>query len=388
MGAMYKKNHEVVEINDDHAICNIIIGFYYAVIINNVAKRMLDYYGNAILIAALIPVFVYCLKYFAIIKRHCLNTIVTSEFVVFILYLFSFLFGTPQSIILKYIVQTSVFVFFGGIVYGIDDYNILAESMKKHSYNYLIILSLIYLKKGSFTYVMSHSYLMLLPTLLHITMFLYEKEKKEFHFLIIVYELYTIITLGSRGPLLVIFVYVLVVGFISLKKVSTKVFLILSFVLLYYFIFIDGDNTYRYIQSLGINSRTLSLIFQDKEYDSGRSEIAQKGIELIQQKPLWGWGVAGDSQFIKNGYVHNLFLELKIDYGIIIGTILYISLWTCYIKALIKTKFTWIYVMIICNGIIPLFFSNSYLLSYDFIISFFMVISILIKNKRNQNLCK
>lgn len=373
-------------INEDYVLSKIVVGFYYMMIVNNIAKRLLNYSGNLILIALFILVIALCFQHLPIVIRRCINAIVFSELLVVSLYTFSYLFGTPHSVVLHYIMQTAVFVFFGGIMYGINDYSALAESMKKNSYMYLLLLSFVYLKKENFVYIMSHSYLMLIPTLIHITIFIQEKNifKKMIHLLLVVYELYTILIIGSRGPLLAILVYSLTLGIILTKNLKTKIIVMALFAFAYYAVFVNGENTYRVLRYIGVNSRSLMLIFTDRQYDSGRSALAQLGTELIQQKPWFGWGVAGDSQFMDGGYVHNLLLELKIDYGIVLGTMVYIFIYVGYFTALIKSKFTWIVVMMICVGFIPLFVSNSYLLSFDFILSVFMTISILIKQKDNK----
>ena len=68
-------------------------------------------------------------------------------------------------------------------------------------------------------------------------------------------------------------------------------------------------------------SRTLAWLFQtDAQLDSsGRFDIYLRALDAIKEKPLLGYGLFGDRIALRNTYVHNLFLEFCLDFGIPIG---------------------------------------------------------------------
>ena len=63
-----------------------------------------------------------------------------------------------------------------------------------------------------------------------------------------------------------------------------------------------------------------------------RLSIWNEAINLINEKPFWGWGPGAfpDLYFIKSGFfnnhAHNLFLELSVSYGIFVPILLYSAL--------------------------------------------------------------
>ena len=112
---------------------------------------------------------------------------------------------------------------------------------------------------------------------------------------------------------------------------------------------------------IGINSRTLSwMIGMDTDLDSsGRDVLYTLAINKIIENPL-GYGLFGDN-ILLGYYVHNLFLELLLNFGIIFGGLIVIFIIYGFIKSVINTKTVRIANIIVVYSIMQLQFSNSYL---------------------------
>lgn len=136
------------------------------------------------------------------------------------------------------------------------------------------------------------------------------------------------------------------------------------------YIFIDKilKSLYSLLLRYGIRSRSISLFLRDSVHLSGRSEIYDLVINEIARNPLIGIGIAGDRLLIGGGYVHNFFIEIIGNFGIIIGSILAIALIIIMLrplasKELIKYNMVSIWISL---GFVSLMVSGSYLESMNF----------------------
>lgn len=364
----------------DKNLSVLLIMFFYSLIINNVLKRILNTDSNIILYALVGTVLVISLLMIKTLVKRSLNIFAFSITIVLLLYFFSFTFyGTSFSTIKKYLPETSIFVFFGSIAFGIKDYKKFFDLLRSNALIYVAILSLIFVGKGETVYIMSTSYLMLIPTLTHITLLFY--KKKFFYLLCLVYELVFIFLVGSRGPLLVCLIFFLLCFVRFSKDKLRNTFIMFVIALVFTLIFANGKAIYEFLVSNGINSRSLMLLLTDISHDSGRGSLKDIGIAMIKENPILGWGVGGDSMYMDGGYVHSIWYELLLDFGYFGGVASFCAIIVTYLIALHRTKFNPFIMLFICFGFVPLFFSNSYLRSYEFIISLFISINA-IKNPK------
>ena len=126
----------------------------------------------------------------------------------------------------------------------------------------------------------------------------------------------------------------------------------------------------------GFSTRLLGLVSKDDVLNAtGRVEIKDYVIELIKNHPLTGVGLGFDRIYINNhfgnsvsevigDYPHNLFLELLLQYGIIIGGIIIILLFRTIILAFKRSRNLESRNMLLAFmaiGLFPLLFSGSYL---------------------------
>ena len=139
---------------------------------------------------------------------------------------------------------------------------------------------------------------------------------------------------GCRGAVVCIAAYV-VLEFVLNKKIhiAAKIVFVIAVTLLYLNLgnLILGLD--EILQNFDYDSRTVKMFLEGNiESDSGRNGIFDAAIEVIKDSPLIGRGMAGASRFlfkerygvepylIQHVYSHNLFLELWMEYGVILGT--------------------------------------------------------------------
>lgn len=151
-------------------------------------------------------------------------------------------------------------------------------------------------------------------------------KQRKIHDIFITLVIGIIIALGgNRGALLIQIIALLFLNrkYLNIKKRLGAVMVLATMVLI---IFI-WSNTYMdvlnqlmdYLKIPNILAQRLNTnMFLD---DSGRNRISYIVIQLISSNPLFGYGIGADRILIGT-HSHNLFLELLLNYGIILGGIL------------------------------------------------------------------
>ena len=274
--------------------------------------------------------------------------------------------------------------------------------MTKWSYP-MIIMGILYasLAHAASTYEMWFGYQLLVPTML-ISRRIIKARHQWFDYLFFIVGVYLITVVGSRGPLLIVGVY-LVVSFVmrirECKKIpvnanlkdylkNEKTYVIMSVLLLFgLFILIIGivwikpisSAIYSALAQSGIESRTLRVLSErGLLFLSGRGEIYEEAIKAIGNRPWLGYGIGGDCVYIGSivygyppetsigTYPHNLVLELLMQYGIPAGFFIlsvFIAITKRGIYAVKKesTDQKDIYYVFLTIAFVSLLFSGTYL---------------------------
>lgn len=194
----------------------------------------------------------------------------------------------------------------------------------------LVIISIIFLKKGLVNYSIFTNICM--PNVFAISiMILLGKEENKKNILIALLNILSIIIFGGRMAGLVS-VIMLAISIVCTPKIALKkkiliyfIFIVIAIVVLINFqkILLCVNNN---LNSMGMHSRSLTLIIKQMEdhklYVSGRDEIYEKCMEYIKLR--YGLpGGFGVPQHITDGkyyYSHNLILQLLITFGTV-GTV-------------------------------------------------------------------
>lgn len=174
---------------------------------------------------------------------------------------------------------------------------------------------------------LGQSYAVLPSSLFIISYFCYKKSKIYFTFSIIgiIYAL----MLGSRGPIILLFVFLAINWILKNKKRWYIVCCVAIFV--YFFlgseIYLDCLQTVRcFLLEIGYSTRIIDLALANKliSHDSGRNDLYIILLNLLDKRPLLGYGLFGEWQFI-GWNAHHLYLEIVFEYGWPLGVILIVA---------------------------------------------------------------
>lgn len=231
--------------------------------------------------------------------------------------------------------------------------------------------------KGTFffnEYNMPFSYACLLPmTVLY-------SHRKWYDVIASILIFFVVLSIGCRGAALYFLAYVAIDLFLSKSKYRyVTIVLAASFLLLL-------PNMGGYLDSIGISSRTLNMLSSgDIGDDSGRDAITSYFVHVLLENPFTGIGLFGDRTIPNVVYCHNIILEIFLDFGLLLGSIIIIMLvrmvYRTFSKATDENRNKM--VKYFCALFLPLLTSDSYLISSGFAI--FVGICILIKNSTYKN---
>lgn len=330
--------------------------------------------------------FLYALP--AVLKRSMLPFI-GIYFVAGLIFLYNYLFFPANHLYLKQL----IFPFFGmclpAFIYtlSLKDLGIFKEVMKKASYIVFIFGALLGLiivsgNASAGAYSMALSYYMLLPAVLFIDSLIDKYSNKALLFALI--SIFVILALGSRGALLCIavFIFLKMVRFIFQLSYS-KVFYNLLAVVSLVFLSLNLDKLltilYDILTKYDINSRSIKLFMGEEVHLSGREYIYENLIKAVMDNPFFGLGFGADRRIIgkDGGYAHNFFLELFVNFGIIVGGIasiifLFLLIRSLFIKNLEKYHLIIIWISL---GFVHLMVSSSYITD----IKFWILMGLLLK---------
>ena len=230
------------------------------------------------------------------------------------------------------------------------------------------------------------SYYVLLPTII-LAGLLFEK----FRIIILVsffLGLFIMLSFGARGPLTCLAFFIALKLLTAFAKMEIHKKLALAFItsicgVLLYTLFYKLINwLIDVFQSFGFSIRAVQgLVDSSFLTDLSRSQIYTYCLNRISRNPFVGTGLVNDRIYITNAifsgdspignYPHNIFLEIWMQFGIFIGTIILTIITFMLFKGLSKKipedakNVTLVFIGI---GLFPLFFSGSYVNSSNFYI--------------------
>lgn len=270
---------------------------------------------------------------------------------------------------------------------SLRDFEVFKIVMKKSGYVVfsvgLLIGILVLTGRSSVgAYNMGLSYYMLLPTILFLDELM---DKFSLKTLVLAgISLLIILALGSRGAILCIIVFIILkfvrpnskrtykraLGHISIICVGVVALIFMEQILM---------SIYNFLLRFGINSRSLILFTRENVYLSGRDRIYENVLSEILGNPILGIGIAGDTRIIGNSYVHNFFIEVVGNFGVVFGVILSIALIILIVKSLISKNYNRYNLTIIwvSLGFVHLMVSSSYLTDLKFWILLGLLINML-----------
>ena len=280
---------------------------------------------------------------------------------------------------------------------SLDNLNEIIEVFKK--YVYLILLSNIalilfcILTGRPMLGNMEISYTILPLLLFSLLIFLNENKIK---FLIIaLFSSAIIVIMGSRGTILCIASFLIMYYMMNFKKNFFYLIIIATSLIGVIWNFNNIiDITINKFKSLGISSRTLyKLQNGDILNDTGRGKIQEVAIEALNEHPILGLGIGGERILVNDKiyemtkdmstcYPHNLAIEIIVQYGYFIGTMLIIFLIGLLVNTIKNTSGNErnIFLLLVSQEVIKLLVSSSYIISP----MFFLVLGISFNKLRRK----
>lgn len=222
--------------------------------------------------------------------------------------------------------------------------------------------------------------------------------KGVFNWVLAVAAVFMVFIFGSRGPVLVIVVFLAFGGFISVAK-SEKWWLKILYVLICGFLiyfFASGEqvmtlaeNLSETFRKIGFSTRIFDYFIEGEiAYDSGRGKILDTISEAIRQNPIVGYGFMGDRPLLSsNSYTHNLLYEVVCHYGTIVGPIVLAFMFGVPICAILKAKdrdTVLLLLMFACMVFVRLMLSSSYVYEANLYFLFGLSANVLRRNKQQN----
>lgn len=212
----------------------------------------------------------------------------------------------------------------------------------------------------------------LLPSVMYLIYYAIYKNKKKY-WLIALASIGVMFIFGTRGPILCAIVFIsLYVLHKTIVSNNIKNYLLLLSLAIVLVIFLVNENLLleivSYISSifgrLGFSTRIFDFfVAGDATLSLGREYLREQVITAIINEPIVGYGFTGD-QYLLGVYCHNLFFELWCHFGVIIGSVILIALFSLSIIALIRSadnrKIFYLALMLISMVYVKLMLSSSY----------------------------
>ena len=313
---------------------------------------------------------------------------------VMVLWLLSYLvFPNNREVLTKEIIYSlttqllPIFI----ITLSVKDYKRLLESLRITSM-IVTICALIYLILGLKDQLqigyMEFAYQLMFSALF---LFIYAvKYKNKIDIIMSLSGIMMIFVLGSRGAMVGVIAGI-VFYFLNKKRASVKrTALYFSITGIFYLVFskflVVIGNINIILQSININSRTINLLLENEIINSsGRGSLYDQSISALENNLFIGTGMAGD-RAVLGIYTHNLFTELLLSYGVILGSVFIFALIYHLISSLFHKNKNEIYyiffVAFFSSGFMKLMFSWSYLMEPIFFVM--IALSFLIRKKNRK----
>lgn len=312
-----------------------------------------------------------------VLRRNLIKTIVIYMVAMFIFILHYAIFPENRAYIFDLIVPF-FFMSLPAFIYtlSIKNFEVFEVIMKKSSYIVFLFGALIGIlvftdRASAGSYSMALSYYMLLPTIMFTDELIDKFSVRIASFVGL--SLLVILALGSRGAVLCVIVFAFLKIIKSKEKLTYKralTYLGLCGIGVISYINLEKilESMYLIFLNFGIRSRSILLFLRDEVHLSGRESIYDSLIVELVNNPVLGIGIGGDRLIRSGGYAHNLFLEIFIDFGLILGAIITVFLLAIIVKCLlIKNRERYsLFIIWLSLGFVHLMVSSTYITDIKF----------------------
>lgn len=215
---------------------------------------------------------------------------------------------------------------------------------------------------------MSRAYFLLLSVLFALN---YAFDKKTLMgILFSVLGVFSLLSLGTRGPIMIVLAFIVAKIFQSSSRKGMGMVTIGVILMVLWFVNSPYWNTFLLflrgvIASIGLSTRVIDHTIEGEMLTnySERDEIFTLIISKIKERPLTGWGVYGEWQFV-GWSAHNMYLEILNNFGVILGGFIIVWMFYIAIKAFFSSKSTYVrglVLMFACNVFVRGIFGGTFL---------------------------
>lgn len=327
------------EVKYDIRLSNFITAYFFVQALNLFVKLNLGAFpGWGYITRGILLIFL-ILAIKPILSRIAVGAIV-SEFIVVLMLMYTLLSGGASFDLYgaSMINLIGVFMPMAISLRCISNVQLLLNKLYIISWPTQILLLSVLVNVNNGDYSMSGGYALVLQLL--IVLDHYFKEKKIYDLIVVIIDFIVITIFGSRGPILCVFTLIaLYVAFShqlsSIKRISlVAVCAIVSLSIFTYRInlinlLIDLTNKW------GVQSRTIRMLLSNSLVnDSGRIALREYYYELINKKPIIGYGLMG-GWISPDMYPHSIFVEILLSFGILLGSFLIVIMLLIAIRAVV-----------------------------------------------------
>lgn len=169
----------------------------------------------------------------------------------------------------------------------------------------------------------------LLPNVL-IVMASAKVYQKKRHYIFSAIGLIYVLAMGTRGPIMVALAYLLICLWQRIKMNTGGKFTLFAVLGGGMFVFSQSALYVKLmlwisdiLKQFGLSTRIIEFTLKGEMISetTGRDKIFNKLLDLLKERPLTGYGVYGEWQFV-NYSAHNIYLETVFQYGWIVGVIM------------------------------------------------------------------
>ena len=314
-------------------------------------------------------------------------------FLFFVFYLFQFLIHPENSQGLSdnffTVFMVAFPMYFLGCTYDISKL-----------YNFLLVISIstiLYFAFFSFVYsrmvgsvMETGGYLMgpaydLLPSLLFV-LWHFMRKRGFIYLILFLLGLMTLLSYGVRGPIVCVGAFIVTYLLFSERKRWWLILLTIAVsVLVYYYfewmvMFLDG-----FFSLTGRSTRLTEKVFTETlDDDSGRGSIIRILKRQLNDGDKISYGIFGSYKYV-GGYAHRIQWDFWFSFGYIFGSFIMLALAIVFIKGMKKcdtSEERGFWILLMCNSIVALMFSGSYIISGPF----FLFLGYCISRLRNNQL--
>lgn len=244
------------------------------------------------------------------------------------------------------------------------------------------------------SYSQYYTYLMLTSSIIFAdAMF---NSKKVYDILLFLISSITMLSLGARGPVVCLVLFFVLKIYLTCRSSPKKLIyisvgaVVIGF-LTYLFYYDILSIILLLFKRVGLSTRTISVLLEGNFFqDNARVSLITNSIDLLKRNPILGYGIGKDrillaelmmkmdlvegsrTLFLEKAlgwYPHNIFFEILLHFGVIVGSLAIFSLLSIIYISLIKTSSKDISDTIgifLGIGLFPLFVSGSYITSREF----------------------